>query len=93
MRNTKLTPNELLVKLAEKYEQFFFERSALLAVIRAHKDSEKMIALFRGLLKDESLWREVDEKFHGLYAEIDSMGDEIDLARLLAKIPQAPKPN
>lgn len=45
--------------------------------------------MYRGLLKDENLWKEIDEKFRGLYAEIDSITEETDLAQLLARIPQA----
>lgn len=82
----------MLRQLAEKYEHLFFERSALLAVVLTRKDSSG-IARYHELLKDGELWKENHQKFLALYAQIDALTDETDLAELLARIPQAQKIN
>ena len=88
MAQTKLTSKQMLQKLTEKYEQLFFEKSVLQAVLVTRKDSSG-IARYHELLNDADLWNEVHHKFLGLYAQIGALTDETDLAALLAKIPEA----
>ena len=92
MENTKLTSKQMLQKLAEKYEQLFFERSVLQAVLVTRKDSS-WIARYQELLNDADLWNEVHHTFLGLYAQIGALTEETDLAALLEKIPEAQKIN
>jgi hypothetical protein len=88
----KQTTKQLLKKIAERYEDLYFEYCALQAVLIARNDLS-LVTSYTSALNDEVARQIVRDKFAVLRERVASLAEEIDVDELLSRIPPTPTVN
>ena len=88
----KITQKQLLQAITERYEELFFQNTALRTVLTIKLGNDlTWVKQYLTLCTDAELRQENRARFDALRARISAATADSDLSELLAQIPEAPK--